>query len=46
MNYETVPRDLNYLTGKPFQTIVVKSCSRSANPSQKQEKYHCGPTGE
>ena len=46
MNYETVPRDLNYLTGKPFETTVVKSCSRSANAYQKQEKSHCGPTAE
>ena len=36
----------NYLTGKQFQTIGVKSCSRSAGAYQKQEKSHCDPTGE
>ena len=36
----------NYLTGKQFQTVVVKNCSRSASANQKQEKSHCGPSGE
>ena len=35
-----------YLTGEQFQTIAVKSCFRSANAYQKQEKSHRGPTGE
>ena len=36
----------NYLTGKQFQTVAVKNCSRSANVNQKQEKSHYGPTGK
>ena len=34
-----------YLTGKQFQTVVVKSCPKSANAYQKQEKSYCGPLG-
>ena len=37
---------LYYLTGQRFQTIVVKSCSRSANALQNPEKSDCVPTGE
>ena len=36
----------NDLTGKQFQTVAVKHCSRSASVKQNQEKPDCGPSGE